>query len=372
MRNDTLKVLLVSPLPPPPGGIATWTDILLRQVSKSPDLVLSHVDTAVRWKPIVNTSLSLRLIGGSLQACWDIVRVAGALVRFRPDVVHLTTSAQIGLLKDAIHLLLARICRSRGILHIHDPQLTKNKRRGIKMLITWLTIRLAARVIAADRQTYDLLLKQMDERRLARIPNMIALEDLDRVIAQTSSAAARGDDDGVELVFVGRVTKEKGVNELVEACVAFDGVSLHLMGPIDAVVRAELEKVAIGRESGAWLHFHGFVDRQSVFRQILKSDVFVLPSRSEAFPMSILEGMALSKPIIATDVGSIREVIGANGADPCGVCTKAGDVRALRAGLEHLLQHPEERLTLGRNGRCRIETLYSSDVVMKQLLTHWR
>ena len=85
--RETVRVLLVAPLPPPAGGIATWTNILLRKIQHHPGVTIKLIDVAVRWIKRENRSQVLRVIGGSLQAVRDIARVMIAMATFRPNVV---------------------------------------------------------------------------------------------------------------------------------------------------------------------------------------------------------------------------------------------------------------------------------------------
>ncbi len=66
-----IGVVLVSPLPPPPGGIATWTTLLLREMKRHADVHVLHVDTAVRWRDVTMLSPVARITGGARQALRD-------------------------------------------------------------------------------------------------------------------------------------------------------------------------------------------------------------------------------------------------------------------------------------------------------------
>ena len=113
--RETVRVLLVAPLPPPAGGIATWTNILLREIQHHSGVTIKLIDVAVRWIKRENRSQVLRVIGGSLQAVRDIARVMIAMATFRPHVLHLTTIAGHASLKDVVMMWLARLFRVVGL-----------------------------------------------------------------------------------------------------------------------------------------------------------------------------------------------------------------------------------------------------------------
>jgi glycosyltransferase involved in cell wall biosynthesis len=90
--------------------------------------------------------------------------------------------------------------------------------------------------------------------------------------------------------------------------------------------------------------------RGDVSDVLARSDVFVLSSRSEGFPVSILEAMAAGLPVVATDVGGVAEAV-VDGET--GILVPAGDPEALAAALRRLVADPALRRRLGAAGRTR-------------------
>jgi hypothetical protein len=121
-----MRVLLISPLPPPAGGIASWTTILLKGIQPYPEIRIRHLGTAVRWKTTVNRSRLLQLVGGSIQAMRDIARVLCATIVFRPHVIHLTSAAGYASLKDFAVMLIARIFARGGVIHYHTSRVARD------------------------------------------------------------------------------------------------------------------------------------------------------------------------------------------------------------------------------------------------------
>lgn len=94
-----------------------------------------------------------------------------------------------------------------------------------------------------------------------------------------------------------------------------------------------------------------FVGEQKVpFPAMARFDVMTLPSRNDPFPLTVLEAMALAKPVIAFDIGGVAEQL--NGA---GILIPPGDAGAFADAVLRLLDHPEERSRLGHMGSTRVD-----------------
>lgn len=373
------RVLLAAPLPPPTGGIAVWTDIVLRDMQQQPDIEIYHVDTALRWKKHVTLNRTMRLLGGTLQAFWDIVRVGMVLARDRPHVLHLTTSAGLASVKDTILLYLARRLGVVGYIHYHTSILGNGQLQGWQLRAAHLAMRFASRILVLDDPTHGVLQQHIPAQKLQILPNMIELEHIDQVCAKmlkSGRKTAPGDGHGsgqrLRCVYVGRVVADKGIVEQIQACAQLPGVRLDVVGPLDAAYRQHLQHLAAGREQGKWLHFHGRVEHDDVYGYIQQSDVLLLPSYHEAFPYVLLESMALGKPAVVSNVGAMPEMINAGGYQPCGLCVAPRDADALRNALQQLMDAPATWTDLGRAGRRRVEHLYDIPPVLNQIKVLWQ
>lgn len=96
-------------------------------------------------------------------------------------------------------------------------------------------------------------------------------------------------------------------------------------------------------------------------------DVHVLPSSSESFPNAIGEAMASQCPVIGTDVGGVRELVG-----EAGVIVPPRDESCLAETLMDLLGDESRRVLLGAAGRQRIESEFSIDRMVRETRTAWR
>jgi glycosyltransferase involved in cell wall biosynthesis len=102
------------------------------------------------------------------------------------------------------------------------------------------------------------------------------------------------------------------------------------------------------------------------------ADIVTLPSHTEGFPNVILEAMACSKPIVATRVGAIAEMLDADSSAPCGVVIEPKDTPALTAALKNLMTDRSLGQKLGQRAREKVEREYGEPVVMNRLVALWR
>lgn len=164
------------------------------------------------------------------------------------------------------------------------------------------------------------------------------------------AASAESEPDTV--LFVGRLSPEKGVVELVEAA---RGMKLVVAG--DGPLR---EKVP-----GAL----GFVARDQVGALYDRAAVVACPSSREGFGMSCAEAMAHARPVVACPVGGLLDLV-VDGET--GLFVPPGDVLALRSALEKLLADGELRRRMGEAGRRRILERFTWGPMLDRLLEAYR
>lgn len=146
---------------------------------------------------------------------------------------------------------------------------------------------------------------------------------------------------------VTRLFERKGLHHLLDAA-----AGLEQPVPID-IVGAGPERAALGAQAarlGLPVTFHGWLDNEDdALRDLLESTaVFVLPSSAENFPVSLLEAMAAGMAIVTTADTGCAEVVG-----DAALLVPSGDVPALRAALDRLIQEPVLRQRLGALARQR-------------------
>ena len=171
-----------------------------------------------------------------------------------------------------------------------------------------------------------------------------ALSGSPAMIADPTAVAnqKRSFNDGNTMIGVfGRLVPEKGHETLLRAVAQVPGCSVHVFGR----GRYEDRLRQIAAAARLPIHFHGYTDDVAV--SMAAMDVICVPSDwDEAFGFTVTEAMSLGKPVVASRVGGIPEII-TNGQD--GLLFERGSVVELESLLKALVKDEAERLRLGRS-----------------------
>lgn len=163
--------------------------------------------------------------------------------------------------------------------------------------------------------------------------------------------------------YVGRFNRDKGVNELLVAFSRlqskYDNIALLLIGEPDETLPQYSELAANNNSvvSTGWT--------RDVPKYLAAVDVLVHPSYREGFSMVIQQAMALEIPVVTTDIPGPSEVIENN---VTGVLAQPRDVDTLYEMMVWMMEHPEERMAMGKAGRARCEKLFNRERMLRLTL----
>jgi glycosyltransferase involved in cell wall biosynthesis len=147
--------------------------------------------------------------------------------------------------------------------------------------------------------------------------------------------------DGAVL-FLGRLEQRKGIHILLEAARLAPRVKIILAGHVEEPLKSQLPHLLPPN-----VVYAGFQSGPALLQLQHESSAMVFPSIwYENQPMSILEMFALGKPVIASDLGGMRELIG---AEERGKLVPAGDAHALAESLIWITDHPQDARRMGEN-----------------------
>lgn len=174
---------------------------------------------------------------------------------------------------------------------------------------------------------------------------------------------------GITFLFVGRLLRDKGVEEFVQAAGMVKGAvsnaRFQMLGFLDAKNHTAIGRATVERWVAAGvIEYLGATDDVRPF--IAAADCVVLPSYREGTPRTLLEGAAMGRPLIATDVPGCREVVedGRNG-----LLCKVRDASDLAEKMLALVDmSPAQRARMGRAGREKVEREFDEKIVIDRYL----
>jgi glycosyltransferase involved in cell wall biosynthesis len=332
------------------GGAQSYVASLLPTLAERYDVVLSAYGegplreaaaaAGARFVPLRNVRRPVR----PWRDLAGLVELARLFRRERPQIVHASSSKAgvLGRLAAAATRVPVRIFTVHGWAFTAYSGLTSRLYRVADRLmepLTTVTICVSDNELAAGLEAGT-----CSAERTVVIRNAVDV---------SAAARSRHDRATPRLIAVGRLKAPKDFLTLIRAFAALPEESFEALivgdGPDRAVLGAEIR--SLGLDGRVWLEG----ERSDVPTLLADSDLFVLSSRSEGLPVSVLEAMAAELPVVATDVGGLAELV-VDGET--GSLVPPGDAEALAAALGRLIGDRDLRRTLGAAGRARAEELF--------------
>ena len=291
-------------------------------------------------------------------------------IKERPKVVHGNTpkASMLSMLAAWITRRPVRIYMCHGLRY----QTTTGLLRRVLRTMEWISCHCATHVIGVSHGVADQLVSDglCNSNKIRVIGHGSAggidINKFSRDALVDSTQNIREDlrisaEDFI-FCFVGRIVKDKGINELVEAfdklSKEYENVHLILIGP------EEGDSDPISAESKELIESHRhiyFLGRQNDVRPyIAASNALVLPSYREGFGQVILEANALDVPCIATDIVGPRDVI-----EPMvnGELVKVRDVHSIYQKLKGWVENPSFVKEMGMTSRDYVASRFAKDIV---------
>jgi glycosyltransferase involved in cell wall biosynthesis len=171
---------------------------------------------------------------------------------------------------------------------------------------------------------------------------------------------------------VGNIRRVKGHDVFIKAAAAivphFPGVSFSIAGDVlEPDYFSELQDLVRALDLSNCFHFVGGIT--NLREHLSTSDIFVLPSRSEGFSNAIVEAMAASLPVVATNVGGNAEAVedGVTGS-----IVPVDDPVALSAAITRLISNPSQAKAMGEAGRNLVMEKFTTEAMMSKIATCYK
>lgn len=290
-----------------------------------------------------------------IRAYVDLKRL---LKKIAPDIVA-THSSKAGI----IGRLAAWSLRIPVVFTAHGWSFTEGVPNLQKRFYRWIekiTGSFSSGVIAVSEYDQKLALKHkvISNRKLVCIQNGVPDVDKPQMMRQPN--------EEIRLIMIARFAPPKMQLRLVEALSDLKTLPwiMHFVG--DGPMKEVVENCAINKGISDRVLFEGW--HSNVEQLLATSDVFILLSEFEGLPLSILEAMRAGLPIIATDVGGVREAVTAEN----GFLVHKEDFVTLKEAIQQLVEDEELRSKMGAKGRELYEKKFTFDNMMDKTLAYYK
>ena len=304
----------------------------------------------------------------------SLIRLIVLFAKERPDMVH-SIAPKAGLLS----MLAAWITRVPVRMHTFTglvfPTAT-GKMQKLLIAMDRLTCFCATHInpegegVKRDLVNYNITSKPLHIIANGNV-NGIDLEYFDKTPEVVEKACSYKKEGTFTFCFVGRMVRDKGINELVHSFLRLyqkdERVRLLLVGPFEK----ELDPVLPEVEEHI-LHHPGicYMGYQNDVRPFLvASDALVFPSYREGFPNVVIQAGAMGLPAIVTDINGCNEIVL---PDLNGVIIPSKDEQALYESMKYFASHPVEVERMAANARPLIASRYEQRIVWNALLDEYK
>jgi glycosyltransferase involved in cell wall biosynthesis len=301
---------------------------------------------------------------------------AFAYVRFlkeigRCDVVHIHFSSDSSFLRKSVFIKTAHRLGKHILLHQHGgdfktfygKQLDEKGKRNVRR-----TLAMGDRMLVLTKGWKDFFSKLLDEEKIEVFPNGVLTGKPSGQSESNEGSVFFGKKEYNKILFLGRICKDKGIDELLEALSSIHkyrpDVHLYIGGIYED--SSYKSKVDACRDYVTYL---GWIRGEEKEKYLRKSGILVLPSYYEGFPVSIIEAMLRENVVIASEVGGIPDIID---QDKNGILIPAKDAKALENAIYRVLEDNRFAQELGENGRKTVLEKYSVERNVDRLVDLYR
>ena len=359
-----------------------------RRVSTVADEKFAHIASAVDKRLTRFCNSKRPLFASRLYYLTFALRVAKNLKSQKCDIVHIQNFSQF------VPIIRAINPKIRIVLHMHCDWLTQLDRAMIERRLRKVDL-----VIGCSEYNTEKIRRAFPQfaKRCQTVYNGV---DVNHFVNENGQTVRK--ENGVKrLLFLGRVSPEKGLHVLLEAfqkvVERYPQAQLEIVGPqrplpIEFIVAlsdseqvsdlalfyrrnskrnyfSHLQKQLFSLNIANNVTFTGSIPYRHVLNNYHDASIFVNSSFSESFPLPILEAMASELPVVATRVGGVPEAV-ADGKT--GLLVEAGDVSALAEAIILLLKHEGLRKSMGKAARKRAVELFSWERVVGRLFRWYK
>ena len=296
-----------------------------------------------------------------------LIRCIKAYFRFKPSLVYLTLSPHgAAFWKDALILQILKLFGARAVVHLHGKGIHKIVVNSRFKQRIYKTVFRKVSVIHLSESLFN-------DIALVRDPDM-PLIAVNNGIADYFRNEQREPNEKVNFLYLSNLVPTKGADTLIKAINGLpieyaDKFKVDFVGKISSdSFFCQLQKDLNSTFSNA-VSFKGPLYSDDKTNMLKQSDVFVLPSRNECFPLSILEAMSFALPVLSTFEGAIPDIVT---DDVDGFLFEANDHIQLSKLIRLYIDNREKITQHGDSARAKYLEKFTKESFENNLITALR
>lgn len=295
---------------------------------------------------------------GKFRKLWILIKAIGEFCKWMVfhkeiQIVHVHAASDISFCRKSIFIVITKLFGKKVIFHSHGAEFKIFANQHpvfVKNILKQCDC-----IIALSQSWREWFMETFNHPNVVVIKNVIAAPQ----IRETER------DGKLKLLFLGRLGKRKGFYDLVEVLrehqeefedkvEVFFGGDGEVEKVCSLIKEYQLENIA---------KYQGWVDTEKRSYLLNLCDVYILPSYNEGLPISILEAMSYSLPVISTNVGGIPEIVKSN---ENGFLIEPGDKQRIYEAIHFFLEHRNSVPEFGKKSRELVKEHFP-EFVEKQL-----
>ena len=282
-----MKVLMIGPAKSVNGGISAVVNTYYRfgLETRAEVKYIGTMEDGSKWhKLFVALSALFQFIGCVRQY----------------DIIHVNMSSDVSLCRKLIFIWIASIHRKKIVIHQHGGHIEEFYEKQCNALLRKIirkTLGKADKILVIAPYLAEFFSQIIEKDKMVVFPNSVYVP-----------CGEEKDYSAKKILFLGRLCREKGIEELIEACKSLrqEGYLLELfLGG----VWAETSLKQKADECSSWIHQLGWIGEKEKDKYLRECNIFVLPSYFEGQSVSLLEAMSYKCACVASEVGGIPQML---------------------------------------------------------------
>ncbi|MED5099948.1 glycosyltransferase family 4 protein [Niallia circulans] len=360
------KLLIIGPIPPPIHGESMALNSVLKSKLINKAMLIEVLNTSKNdFQSAGKISVKRLYIDGM-----NILKLAKWTFRNQKQIVYLSISqTKLGLIRDSIFILVAKLNKNKVITHLHGNNLG-NTIDSLSPFIKKVLIKKAFKKINCG----IILGRGLEDNYKGLIENIKIVPNgiNENFITNTEYKNKKKEEGYLNIIYLSNLMKDKGYKLLIDCTIELlknnYKINLKLAGAVEDKNEFEelMAKVQLeGYEN--FITYKGIVADEEKKKLLLASDIMILPTtyKIEGQPLSIIEGMSAGLPIISSERGVIPDLIQNNGI----LLSETPTLDELKVAIEQLYNNKEYMEELSLNSRKRFISNYTEMHYHNELLT---